>query len=90
MASPTHSDACFARGETAEALNRIRNAIAEATYAAECITAGARLGCCDRFQANEALDLGREAFALGALLGAVPAAATDADPSLTTEAKEAA
>lgn len=90
MARPIHSDACFAHGETAEALNRIRNAIAEATYAAESIVAGARLGCCDRFQANEALDLGREAFALGAILGAVPAAVTDADLSLTAEAKEAA
>jgi hypothetical protein len=43
-----------------------------------------------RFQVVEAVDLGRDALALAAILGAVPAAATDADPSLTTDSREAA
>ena len=54
------------------------------------VRAGAAVGNADGFQVVEAVDLGRDALALAAILGAVPAAATGADPSLTTEAKEAA
>lgn len=90
MAPATHPDPCGARCETADALRTLRNLLDAALNEAARIRTGAALGNADRFQVNEAVDLAREAHALAAILGAVPAAATDADPSLTTEAKEAA
>ncbi|UYW34288.1 hypothetical protein [Methylorubrum extorquens] len=90
MAPATHPDPCGARCETADALNRVRNALADAMNEAARIRAGAALGNADRFQVVEAVDLGRDALALAAILGAVPAAATDADPSLITDSREAA
>ncbi|MBB2959891.1 hypothetical protein [Methylobacterium sp. R2-1] len=90
MVAPTHPDPCGARCETADALRTLRNLLEAAMNEAARIRAGAALGNADRFQVNEAVDLGREALALAGILGAVPAAATDADASLTTEHRDAA
>ncbi|OHV15498.1 hypothetical protein BK022_18555 [Methylorubrum extorquens] len=90
MAAPTHPDPCGARCETADALRTLRNLLEAAANEAARIRAGAALGNADRFQVVEAVDLGRDALALAGILGAVPAAATDADPSLTTDSREAA
>ncbi|OAH18021.1 hypothetical protein AX289_29950 [Methylorubrum populi] len=90
MSAPTHPDPCGARCETADALRTLRNLLEAALNEAARIRAGAALGNADRFQVNEAVDLAREALALAGILGAVPAAATDADPSLTAEHRDAA
>lgn len=88
--APPHPDPCGARCETADALRTLRNLLEAAANEAARIRAGAALGNADRFQVVEAVDLGRDALALAAILGAVPAAATGADPSLTTDSREAA
>ncbi|MGE7152981.1 hypothetical protein ACQKJ1_04490 [Methylorubrum rhodesianum] len=90
MAAATHPDPCAARCETADALRTLRTLLEAAANEAARIRAGAAHGNADRFQVNEAVDLAHEAQALAGILGAVPAAATDADPSLTTGSREAA
>lgn len=90
MAAATHPDPCLSTGETSDALRTLRNLLDAALNEAARIRAGAALGSTDRFQVNEAVDLAGEAQALAAILGAVPAAATDADPSLNADSREAA
>lgn len=90
MAPATHPDPCGARCETADALRTLRNLLDAALNEAARIRPGAALGNADRFQVLEAVDLSRDALALADILGAVPAAATDADPSLITDSRETA
>ena len=90
MTAATHPDPCGARCETADALRTLRNLLEAAANEAARIRAGAALGNADRLQVNEAVDLAHEAQALAGILGAVPAEATDAAPSLTTDSREAA
>lgn len=90
MAVPTHPDPCGARCETADALRTLRNLLDAAANEAARIRAGAALGNADRFQVNEAVDLSLKSQALAGILGAVPAAATDADPSFNADSREAA